>query len=260
MASSRAVRPCAAVYIRRVCSSSTLLVKRLVNCARSLKLTRKNSSCGFAVLKNCTAASRALSTLLAILPLKSKTTPIEMGTSSLEKCTTSCSALSSKTRKFSCSRPVTKRLKGSVTVTLTSTRSTSTLMVPFRLAWLVLSLPGLALGALVSPWRGPWPGAGVGLFGSGPWAVTGSANRAQVRSKGITARSLLLIAFPAPPTGRSAGRRRCQKYSFLRFYHGCQSLTAPELKCGNLPALSLHQAHCKRREVAALQSRAEGMW
>src|SRR5438034_3589324 len=53
--------------------SSTLLVNALVSSARSLKLTRKNSSCGLAVLKNCKAASRALPTLLDILPLKSKT-------------------------------------------------------------------------------------------------------------------------------------------------------------------------------------------
>src|SRR5713101_5404949 len=84
MASSSAVRPRAAVYINRFCNSSTLEVKLLISSARSLKLTRKNSSCGLAVLKNCTAARRALSTLLDMLPLMSKITPMEMGTSSLE--------------------------------------------------------------------------------------------------------------------------------------------------------------------------------
>jgi hypothetical protein len=51
-----------------------------------------------------------LPSLLAMLPLRSKMTPIEMGTSSEEKFTTSCSMLSSKTRKLSGSRPVTIRL------------------------------------------------------------------------------------------------------------------------------------------------------
>src|SRR6266478_5438680 len=84
MASRSAVRPFGTVSIMRLCRSSTLFVKELVNSARSLKLTRKNSSWGLAVLKNCTAASRALPTLLDMLPLKSKITPIEMGTSSAE--------------------------------------------------------------------------------------------------------------------------------------------------------------------------------
>jgi len=44
------------VSIKRLCKSSTLLVKELDNSARSLKLTRKNSSWGLAVLKNWTAA------------------------------------------------------------------------------------------------------------------------------------------------------------------------------------------------------------
>src|SRR5882762_1156171 len=44
MASRSAVRPLGAVSIKRLCKSSTLLVKELVNSARSLKLTRKNSS------------------------------------------------------------------------------------------------------------------------------------------------------------------------------------------------------------------------
>src|SRR5689334_21188082 len=43
----------------RLCRSSTLFVNSLVSSARSLKLTRKNSSAVFAVLKNCSAASLA---------------------------------------------------------------------------------------------------------------------------------------------------------------------------------------------------------
>ena len=44
-----------------------------------------------------------------MLPLVSKTMPTESGASSLENCVTSCSTLSSKSLKFSLSRPVTKR-------------------------------------------------------------------------------------------------------------------------------------------------------
>src|SRR6266481_160918 len=63
-----------------------------------------------------------------MLPLVSKTKPIESGASSLAKCTTFCSPLSSKTLKFSFSRPVTKRFSGSVTVTLIRTTVVSTRM------------------------------------------------------------------------------------------------------------------------------------
>src|SRR5437763_6754647 len=56
-----------------------------------------------------------------MLPLVSKTRPIEMGASSLEKALISCSTLSSKSLKWSFSSPVTKRLRGSVTVTLIKT-------------------------------------------------------------------------------------------------------------------------------------------
>src|SRR6266481_4682638 len=100
MASRSAVRPFADAESMWLCRSSTLLVKVLRTSARSLKPTRKNSSCGFAVLKNCKAASLALATLLAMLPLRSKITPMEMGTSSEEKYWISCSTLFSKTRKL----------------------------------------------------------------------------------------------------------------------------------------------------------------
>src|SRR5438093_130765 len=61
-----------------------------------------------------------------MLPLVSKTKPIESGASSLAKWTTFCSTLSSMSRKFSFSSPVTKRLSGSVTVTLIRTTVVST--------------------------------------------------------------------------------------------------------------------------------------
>src|ERR1035438_3814923 len=67
-------------------------------------------------------------------------TPMEMGTSSEENVMISCSELSSKTRKLSWSRPVTRRLKGSVTVTFTRARSTS----------LRMTLPGTILTGGVS--------------------------------------------------------------------------------------------------------------
>src|SRR5216684_7232387 len=60
-----------------------------------------------------------------MLPLRSKMTPIDTGTSSDEKFTTSCSMLSSKMRKLSRSRDVTGRSCASVTEKLTSVKSTS---------------------------------------------------------------------------------------------------------------------------------------
>src|SRR4029077_4342274 len=107
------------------CSSSTLGVKRLFRSGRSLKLTLKNSSRGLAVFRNFTPAWRDLPILSDMLPLMSKMTPIEIGTSSLEKVAISCSLPSSNTRKFSFSKPVTRRSLGSVTVILTSTNDTS---------------------------------------------------------------------------------------------------------------------------------------
>src|SRR5258708_34019563 len=68
MASSKAVRPFVAVSAMRLCRSSAVVVNSLVRSARSLKRTRKNSSAVLAVLKNCTAASRALPILLPMLP------------------------------------------------------------------------------------------------------------------------------------------------------------------------------------------------
>ena len=105
--------------------SSTDLVKSAISSGRSAKVIMKNSSCGFAVLKNSMTASRALVILSFMLPLMSKITPREMGASSLATCCTSCTWLPSLTAKFSFSRPVTIRFQSSVTVTLTSTRSTN---------------------------------------------------------------------------------------------------------------------------------------
>ena len=63
-----------------------------------------------------------------MLPLQSKTTPTESGASSLENWVISCGSLSSNSLKFSFSSPVTKRFKGSVTVTGISTSVLSTRM------------------------------------------------------------------------------------------------------------------------------------
>src|SRR5215472_9127953 len=182
MASSNAVRPLEEVSIRRLCRSSTLLVNELVSSARSLKLTRKNSSSGLAVLRKSTAASRALPILLPMLPLQSKITPMEMGTSSEEKATISCSTLSSKTRKLSGSRPLTKRSLGSVTTTFTRARSTS----------------------MCSPWEGlkgiaklfffTSSGSDFASLGSADapdcWAAAnaGECGKARQRKMGVTAR------------------------------------------------------------------------
>src|SRR5208337_1778334 len=128
--------------------SSTELVKSAISSGLSAKVIMKNSSCGLAVLKNSTTASRARSILLLMLPLMSKITPIETGASSLEKVLISCWSLPSKRLKFSRSRPVTSRFRGSVMVTGTSTMFTSTLM---GLLW-VLSA-----------------GSTSGAFGAGGW-------------------------------------------------------------------------------------------
>ena len=56
-----------------------------------------------------------------MLPLVSNTNPTLSGASSLENCRIFCSTLSSEILKFSFSRPVTKRFRGSVTVTGMST-------------------------------------------------------------------------------------------------------------------------------------------
>src|SRR5882762_3286252 len=126
MASSRAVRPLGIVNTSLPWMSSTDCVKSEISSGRSAKAIMKNSSCGFAVLKNSLTASRDLSILLLMLPLTSKMTPMETGASSLEKFLISCGSLPSRMEKFSRSRPVTSRFRGSVMVTGTRTNSTPT--------------------------------------------------------------------------------------------------------------------------------------
>src|SRR5712672_618601 len=88
-----------------------------------------------------------------MLPLRSKMTPIDTGTSSDDKFTTSCSMLSSKMRKLSRSRDVTGRSWASVTDTLTSAKSTSA-WTPSLICW-----PGVScLGSLRT---GDWADADV---------------------------------------------------------------------------------------------------
>src|SRR5271169_1858557 len=106
--------------------SSTELVKSFTTSGSSENVIMKNSSCGFAVLKNSITASFARSILLLMLPLESKITPSETGASSLEKDLISSFELPSKSSKFSFPNPVTSRFIGSVIVTGTSTRSTAT--------------------------------------------------------------------------------------------------------------------------------------
>src|SRR5262249_18330546 len=80
-----------------------------------------------------------------ILPLMSKMIPTLKGRSSEEKYWISCWTLSSHTWKFSFERPATWWFPGSVTVVLSSTRSTSMLNVGEP--WLLEE----ALAALSSP-------------------------------------------------------------------------------------------------------------
>src|ERR1035437_8942151 len=61
-----------------------------------------------------------------MLPLVSKTRPTATGSSSMANCVIGCGTLSSKTRKFSFSRPETGRFSGSLTVTGTRIRVVST--------------------------------------------------------------------------------------------------------------------------------------
>src|SRR5574341_1938932 len=163
MASSSAVRPLGTVYTICPCTCSTDLVKSASSSGLSAKVTMKNSSCGLAVFKNSTTASRDFSILLVMLPLMSKITPSETGASSLEKCLMFCGTLPSKTAKFSFSRPVTSRFMGSVMVTFTSTRSTSTWM---GLVWVLSEgSPGTPGGGVVGFGRGVmWTSC------SAPWA------------------------------------------------------------------------------------------
>ena len=109
-----------------------LVVKGWTISGLSLNWTRKNSSSGLAVLKNWAAARRAFWSLAPMEPEASKTRPTERGASSLAKVAIFCSDLSSKSLKCSASRPVTKRLSGSVTVTLIRTRLVSTRMLAGR--------------------------------------------------------------------------------------------------------------------------------
>src|SRR6202140_4190138 len=126
IASSSAVRCRGTANTSLFWISSTELVKSLTASGSSLKVIMKNSSCGFAVLKTSTTASLARSILLAMLPLESKITPSETGASSLENVRISWDELPSNSWKLALSKPVTSRFIGSVIVTGTNTRSTST--------------------------------------------------------------------------------------------------------------------------------------
>src|SRR6266576_3686107 len=148
MASSNAVRPLDWVNVRRFWIFSRLVVKSSTSSGRSLNCTRKNSSSGLAVLKKCATASRDFVSLFPMLPLVSKTQPMESGASSLAKWVTFCSTLSSNSRKFSFSNPVTKRLSGSVTVTLIKTTVVSTRMSVF--GPFASGAVGLARGSIVT--------------------------------------------------------------------------------------------------------------
>ena len=93
---------------------------------RSLNSTRKNSSSELAVLKNVAAASAGFMILVFMLPLVSKTRPMETGASSLEKCVIFCSTPSSKISKLLRARLVTVVPSAVVTCTGMSARAEST--------------------------------------------------------------------------------------------------------------------------------------
>src|ERR1039458_8209021 len=94
--------------------------------------TRQNSSWGLAMRKNSLAAARERISLSPMLPLVSKTRQTETGSSSIANCVIGCGTLSSKTRKFSFSRPETGRLSGSLTVTGTRISVVSTRILGTR--------------------------------------------------------------------------------------------------------------------------------
>ena len=100
MASSRAVRCRGTANTSLFWISSTELVKSLTASGSSENVIMKNSSCGFAVLKNSMTASFARSILLLMLPLESKITPRDTGASSLENVRISWELLPSKSWKF----------------------------------------------------------------------------------------------------------------------------------------------------------------
>src|SRR6266700_8418415 len=123
MASSKAVKPPVLTEIRLFCRFSYFDVKPETRLNRSLKLISRNSSWGFDVLKNCETASLDFWILSDIDQLESKIRPTEMGVSSVENETISCSTYPSNTRKLLASRPVTTLSEESVTVTFRSTIS-----------------------------------------------------------------------------------------------------------------------------------------
>src|SRR5271165_3430001 len=152
-----------------------------------------------------------------MLPLVSKTKPMEMGASSEENCVICCSTLSSKSLKCSFSRPVTKRFSGSVTVTLMSTRVLFTLIFDGR-----DSTTGSLLFFLVSMVTGTWGGGTTAGFGSsfgpslaGPSESGPSARRmgrqrpaTRTRTEKITGKGLQTpqAILPAARDGESVSR------------------------------------------------------
>ena len=91
----------------------------------SLKVTSENSSPFTEPAKNCSTAVRESWIRLRMLPLMSKTRPVESGASDRENETISCSVSSSRTRKAFCGKPRTGRSRWSATVTGISTSFTS---------------------------------------------------------------------------------------------------------------------------------------
>src|SRR5579864_1661855 len=119
------------------------------------------------------AASFTRGRLSRMLPLLSMTNPMLTGMSSRLKTESFCSALSSKTRKFSSLRPSAKRPRSSRTVVWRTTRLTSTLML--------------------EPWPpvGAWFGGGGGAVGIWAYEVRGISATPQISSKKAAERTIL---------------------------------------------------------------------
>src|ERR1039457_6540730 len=122
-ASKRAVIPFDRVIMIWYSMSEACFVSGTASFGVLSNTTRKNSSSSFATLKNSWAASWYCRSIPPMLPLTSNTNPTATGSSSIANRVMTCSTLLSKTRKFSCSNPVTGRPSLSVTVTGTATRS-----------------------------------------------------------------------------------------------------------------------------------------
>jgi len=112
MASRSAVRPLGAVEHQAALQVFHALVKELVNSARSLKLTRKELILGIGGLEELNGRFARLADFVGHAAAEIKDHADGDGHIFGGEGTTSCSMLSSNTRKLSVSRPVTQAVVG----------------------------------------------------------------------------------------------------------------------------------------------------